>query len=150
MIDDTGEGFEFEDTADDRQPVISRAAERGREQLYDAADRGKGRLADAIETAADQLDDRLSHTAHYLRTHDVEVIRDDFIEQVRRHPLLSAGIAVGTGYLIGRVLGGRRGARNRMRAKVGHQLRRALVGAAVATIATKARQPATDTEGLLP
>jgi ElaB/YqjD/DUF883 family membrane-anchored ribosome-binding protein len=141
MIDDTGEGFEFEDVAEDSQPIFSRATDRGREQLYGAADRSKGRLADAIETAADQLDDQLSHTAHYLRTHDVEIIRDDFIDQVRRHPLLSAGIAVGTGYLIGKVLGGGgpRSARSRIRAKIGHELRQVLLGAIVATIATRAR-----------
>lgn len=164
MIEDAGRGFEFDDDAalesgldaeldtpasmagpadltDDRGGVLARAAERGREEFYGVADRGKDRLADAIEMGIDELDDRLSHTAHYLRTHDVEVIRDDFIQQVRRHPLLSVGIAVGTGYLVGKALGGKasRGRRGRLRAKAGQQLRRALVAGLAAVVAARSR-----------
>jgi hypothetical protein len=91
--------------------------------------------------AIDELDHRLSHTAHYLRTHDVEVIRDDFIQQVRRRPLLSAGLAVGTGYLLGKALGGSpRGMRGRLRARAGRQLRRALLGGVAAVMATGAKR----------
>lgn len=138
MIDDTGEAFDVEDDAANHG-TFARAAELGGERLHYVANRGKGRVADAMEMAADELDDRLSHAAHYLRTHDVEVIRSDFIQQVRRHPWLSAGIAVGTGYLIGKALSGnaRRGRDGRLRAMAGRQLRRALVAGLAAALATR-------------
>jgi len=138
MIDDTGEAFDFEEDVVNHG-TFARAAQIGGERLHYVANRGKGRVADAMEMAADELDDRLSHAAHYLRTHDVEVIRSDLIQQVRRHPWLSAGIAVGTGYLIGKALSGnpRRGTGGRLRAIAGRQLRRALVASLAAAVATR-------------
>jgi hypothetical protein len=140
LSDGSASGAGYEDRRDHRN-VFRWAADRGRDQLYEVADRGKVRLADVLEMAIDELDDRLSHTAHYLRTHDVEVIRDDFIQQVRRRPLLSAGLAVGTGYLLGKALGGSpRGMRGRLRARAGRQLRRALLGGVAAVMATGAKR----------
>jgi hypothetical protein len=121
---------------------LSTAKERGRERLYDAADRGRGRLADALDSAADRLDDRLAHSSNYLRTHDVDVIRDDLSNTIRRHPLLSAGVAIGAGYLIGRVFSDaalRAGKRSRSRNRVGRQLSRAVVGSIGAMVASRMR-----------
>ena len=170
MIDETNEGVEFEPDLDDAdvdfesdeefeealndrasarfdnlktrgRQALSSAAERGRERLYVAADRGRGRLADALDSAADRIDDRLAHGSDYLRTHDVDVMRDDLSNAIRRYPLLSAGVAIGTGYLLGRVLTdaiphrGRRRGRN----SVGKQLSRAVVSSLGAIVASRVR-----------
>ena len=58
-------------------------AERGRERLVEVADRSKVRIAD-----------KLSGSADYLRTSDVDVIQSDLVTEIRRHPLRSAAIAV--------------------------------------------------------
>ena len=126
--------------------ALSGAAERGRERLHNVADRGRGRLADAIDSTADRLDDRLSHSANYLRTNDVDVIGDDLANQIRRHPLLSAGIALGTGYLVGKVLGNgssRRGRRGRKRALVENKLGRAVLSSVGAVMAARVRDSLT-------
>ena len=172
MIDDTNDGVEFEaeleqdidfesderlDDAVGESPrhsrfdglkargreAISNVAERGRERLYVAADRGRGRLADAIDTAAERIDDRLSGGATYLRTHDVDVMRDDLSNTIRRYPLLSAGVAIGAGYLIGRALDLPRPGRRRNRGRVGKQLSRAVVSTLGAIVAARMRDSLT-------
>ena len=121
--------------------AFSSATEKGRERLYVAADRGRSRLADALDTAAERLDDRLTDSSRYLRTHDVDYIRDDLSNTIRRYTLLSAGVAVGAGYLIGRVFmdaiphPGRR----RKRGRAGKQLSRAVVSSLGAMIAARMR-----------
>ena len=120
--------------------ALHNAADRGRERIYDAAERGRGRLATAIDSAAGRVDQRLHESADYLRTHDVDGIRQDLSNQIRRHPLLSAGVALGAGYLIGRVLvdsGPRRGRRGH--SGVGRQLSRALVSGVGAMLTARVR-----------
>ena len=172
MIDDTNDGVEFEPDLDEDidfesaerlddavgestlqsrleglkargREAISSVTERGRERLYGAAERGRGRLADAIDTAAERLDDRLTEGSRYLRTHDVDVMRDDLSNTIRRYPLLSAGVAIGAGYLIGRALDLPRPGRRRNRGRVGKQLSRAIVSSVGAIVAARMRDSLT-------
>jgi ElaB/YqjD/DUF883 family membrane-anchored ribosome-binding protein len=62
----------------------------------------RGRVGGAIHRAGDTLEEG----AEYLRTHELGVIRDDVTDQIRSHPFLSVGIALGTGMLLGAALGG--------------------------------------------
>lgn len=116
------------------------ARERGRERLRDAALRGKTRFAEAIDNTATRLDDRLYGSAEYLRSSDLEVIRDDLVDVIRQRPLLSAGIALGAGYLIGKAtnLLPKRG-KSAIRKQLSRQLRRAVVSSLAAAVATRMR-----------
>ncbi len=93
-------------------------------------DRGKAGVADRLG----KLGDRIEHTgrslesgnmmvrpvgrvldragnsleggANYLRTHSIGVIGDDLVDSIRQHPLVSAGVAIGVGGMLGQMLGG--------------------------------------------
>jgi ElaB/YqjD/DUF883 family membrane-anchored ribosome-binding protein len=115
------------------------ARERGRARLSEAAVRGKSRLADSIENTATVLDDRLYGSAEYLRSTDIEVIRDDFVDTVRKRPLLSAGIALGAGYLIGKALDVPHIGRRRKTSKLRRQIQRAVVSGLATMVASRLR-----------
>lgn len=53
----------------------------------------------------DSTGNALESGARYLRTTDIDVIGDDVVDGIRGHPLVSAGIAVGCGLLLGRMFG---------------------------------------------
>ncbi len=53
----------------------------------------------------DSTGNALENGAHYLRTTDLDVIGDDVVDGIRSHPLLSTGIAMGCGILLGKVFG---------------------------------------------
>ncbi len=83
--------------------------------LHDLGDRieSKGRqlesgnvLARPVGRVLDSTGDALESGANYLRSNDFGVIRDDFVEGIRHHPMLSAGIAIGCGWLLGQMMGG--------------------------------------------
>jgi membrane protein len=102
--------------------------ERGRERAHDAADTGRSRLAGKLEEYGDRLEERgresegrggiqeragraavraghaLDDSAEYLRSHDVDEMRDDLERQIRERPLISVGIALGAGFLLARML----------------------------------------------
>lgn len=42
-------------------------------------------------------------SSEYIRSHDIEEMRSDLEREIRSHPLKSIAIALGTGYLIGRI-----------------------------------------------
>jgi ElaB/YqjD/DUF883 family membrane-anchored ribosome-binding protein len=50
------------------------------------------RAGHAVETGSD-----------YLRTHDFDEIRGDLEREIRAHPIKSLAIALGTGYLLGKL-----------------------------------------------
>ena len=112
--------------------------ERGREVFGGVAERGKERLYEAAERGRDRVAERLSSGADYLRTNDVDVMRRDLIDEIRAHPLRSTAIAVGAGYLLGRIFAppvprfGRR-----KRGGLGDQIGRAVAGAVATMVAAK-------------
>ena len=55
--------------------------------------------------ALDGTGNALESGARYLRTTDMDVIGDDVVDGIRSHPLVSAGLAVGCGWLLGRMFG---------------------------------------------
>ena len=61
-----------------------------------------GRLGKLMHRAGDALESG----ANYIRTHELSTIRDDVSTQIREHPIASVGVALGTGYVLGRVFGG--------------------------------------------
>ena len=70
---------------------------------------GAGRtsgLVRPVGRALDRAGNSLKGGANYLRTHGIAVIGDDFADGVRHHPLVSAGVAVGVGWMLGRMMGG--------------------------------------------
>lgn len=110
--------------------VSQHAGELGsevREQAGHMGERGRGALADQAERLSDRLESRarrmemeggmkgragqwahrgsdmIEEGAEYVRTHDLGSMADDLSRQVREHPLLSLGVAIGTGYLLGRI-----------------------------------------------
>ena len=101
-------------------------AERGRERLVEAADRSKVRIADKLAGSAD-----------YLRTSDVDVIQSDLVTEIRRHPLRSAAIAVGTGYVLGKVLTAPTPSFRRKKKGIGDQIGRALFSSLAAVVFAK-------------
>lgn len=74
----------------------------GRAQSMEAEGGLKGKAGHAVHRASDALED----SADYLRTHEIGSIRDDVQVQIQGHPFLSVGLALGTGFMLGRVLGG--------------------------------------------
>lgn len=66
----------------------------------------KGGLKGKVGGAVHGVGDALESSAEYLRTHEVSTIGDDLKTQIREHPFASVGIALGTGFVLGRVFGG--------------------------------------------
>ncbi len=62
-------------------------------------------LARPLGRALDSTGDVLESGARYLRTRDIDVIGDDVVDGIRAHPLVTAGVAVGCGWLLGRMFG---------------------------------------------
>jgi hypothetical protein len=123
--------------------MLYSAREKGRERLYTAAGRGKERLAEAIDNTATRLDDRLYGGADYLRNQDVEVIASDLVEQIRKRPLLSAGIALGAGYLVGKATnigGSKNPGKKLVRKQITKQIRRAIVSSIAAAVASRMQE----------
>lgn len=97
----------------------SNAIETGKEKVAGGVDRLGTRLGERARPLEEQgglkgkvggavhgVGDALESSAEYLRTHEVSTIRDDLKSQIREHPLASVGIALGTGFVLGRVFGG--------------------------------------------
>jgi len=62
-------------------------------------------LVRPVGRALDSTGSALESGARYLRTTDIDVIGDDVVDGIRSHPLVSAGVAVGCGWLLGRMFG---------------------------------------------
>lgn len=147
-----GADAEPDDLKSRGREALSGVAEAGKQRLSDAARRSKERLADKLEDAASQIDGRLYYGAEYLRTSDIEVIRDDFVDAIRKRPLLSAGIAIGAGYLIGKAMnfGSGRSKKKTRGSGIKSQVGRAVVSSLAAMAAARLRDgllgPADDDE----
>jgi ElaB/YqjD/DUF883 family membrane-anchored ribosome-binding protein len=100
----------------------------GKERVGEAAHSRKNRLADQLERVGDRIEERarnmeqtggvqgkaghvalrasetLDRSADYIRTHEVDEMRDDVEHAIRQRPLLSIGIAAGIGFLLARLL----------------------------------------------
>ncbi len=63
-------------------------------------------LVRPVGRVLDSTGNALESGARYLRTTDVDVIGDDVVDGIRSHPLMSAGIAIGCGVLLGKMFGG--------------------------------------------
>ena len=68
----------------------------GLEQLSGVATRA----SDVVRGAGDALDS----SADYVRNSSMKEVRSDLSEQIRAHPLLSVGVALGAGYLLSKIL----------------------------------------------
>ncbi len=62
-------------------------------------------LVRPVGRALDSTGNALESSARYLRTTDVDVIGDDVVAGIRSRPLMSAGIAIGCGLLLGKMFG---------------------------------------------
>lgn len=116
----------FEALRERSREMFGGVAERGRERLVEAADRGKTRMAD-----------RLSGSAEYLRTSDVEVIQSDLLTEIRRNPLRSAAIALGTGYLLGKLINPPTPSFRRKKKGFGDQISRAIFSGLATVVAAR-------------
>lgn len=107
---------------------VGEAVESGKERVGDAVNTGRHRIADQLETLGDRLEERgrgmedsggiqrraghvalrtgeaLDTGADYIRSHDMGEMRDDLESAIRDRPLLSVGVAVGAGFILGRLL----------------------------------------------
>lgn len=110
----------------DFEQVFGGVAERGRERLIDAADRGRTRVAE-----------RLSGSAEYLQTSDIDTIQTDLVAEIRRHPLRSAAIALGTGYVLGKVVSAPTPSLRRKKKGIGDQIGRAIFSSVAAVVIAK-------------
>ena len=102
-----------------------------------------------VPNTATRIDDRLYGSAEYLRSTEIEVMRDDFVAAVRKRPLLSVGIALGAGYLIAKALnvGSGRGKRGRaVSSRIKRQIGKAVVGSLAAAVAARVRQSLADAQ----
>lgn len=97
----------------------SSALESGKEKLASGVDRLGARLEERARPMEDEggLKGKIGGAVHgvggamesgaeYLRTHEIGTIRDDIATQIREHPFVSVGIAMGAGFVLGRVFGG--------------------------------------------
>jgi ElaB/YqjD/DUF883 family membrane-anchored ribosome-binding protein len=93
------------------------AVERGREQaagtmdrigetLHERAERmeSQGGLRGRAASAAHRAADTAESGAEYVRTADASRVRSDLEQQIRDNPFLSMGIALGAGFVLGRLL----------------------------------------------
>lgn len=82
----------------------------GLESVADVTDRagtraeGQGGVVRRTAPMAHRLADSLEHAARYLRTRDFHVMRADLERQVELHPMRSVLIALGAGFLVGKIL----------------------------------------------
>ncbi|HEX9108078.1 MAG TPA: hypothetical protein VF832_12635, partial [Longimicrobiales bacterium] len=58
------------------------------------------RASGVVRGASDALDSG----AEYVRNNSIGDIRNDLTQQIRSHPLLSMGVAIGAGYLLSKIL----------------------------------------------
>lgn len=93
---------------EERKEQVASGIDRASDKLEERAntmDEGGGmsrRAGRAMHKASDMLEEG----AEYLHTKPVSTIRDDITDQIREHPYVSVGVALGTGFLLGRALGG--------------------------------------------
>jgi ElaB/YqjD/DUF883 family membrane-anchored ribosome-binding protein len=107
---------------------VSDAVESGKERVAGAMESGRNRVAGQLESLGDRIEERardmedaggiqrraghvalrasdaLDTSAEYIRSHDAAEMRDDLERAIRDRPLFSVGVAVGAGFLIGRLL----------------------------------------------
>ena len=122
--------------------VLGAVGRQGRQRLGQAANQGKQRVADHIDDFGGRVSERISYGADYLRTNDVTVIADDIVDTVRRHPLISAGVAVGAGSIAGKIIGIGNGG-GRKKSKVSKKIRRAVVSSLAAMAASRLKDSLT-------
>ncbi len=114
-----GMGEEAKGMGEKAKHKASSAIESGKEKLAGGVDRLGTRLEERARPMEEQgglkgkvggavhgVSDALESSAEYLRTHEVGTIGDDIKSQIREHPFASVGIALGTGFVLGRVFGG--------------------------------------------
>lgn len=112
--------------------------QRGREMFGGVAERGKERLVQAADRGKSRVAEKLSGSADYLRNRDVNAIQSDLVSEIRRRPLRSAAIALGTGYLLGKVLTPPTPSfRRKKKGGIGDQISRAIFSSMAAVIAAK-------------
>ncbi|HEX7118358.1 MAG TPA: ferritin-like domain-containing protein [Longimicrobiales bacterium] len=108
---------------------VMERAESARRTMKDAPERMRATTGNGLDAAADAVDragtwvesrdgavgvrvgsmahglaDSLENAADYIRSRDLRMMRTDLEDRVRVHPLRSAAIAVGAGFLLGRML----------------------------------------------
>jgi hypothetical protein len=90
---------------------VNRGFQNVADQLEDLADRldsvaglGEARGAARLATVARTSSEYLGDTANYLRTRDVQEMRADLEAQVRTSPLKTLVIALGAGWLVGKIV----------------------------------------------
>ncbi|HEX6939578.1 MAG TPA: hypothetical protein VF158_09205 [Longimicrobiales bacterium] len=66
----------------------------------------RGGVSERVGKAMHRAGDALESGAEYIRTHELSTIRDDVSTQIREHPFMSVGVALGTGFVLGRMFGG--------------------------------------------
>lgn len=116
------------DRIEEGKDRMSEAVESGKEKVAAAADSGRNRIAGQLESLGDRIEERardmedaggvqrraghaalraseaLDSSAEYIRSHDTAEMRDDLERAIRDRPLVSVGLAIGAGFLIGRLL----------------------------------------------
>ena len=90
------------DTVDSRRATTAAGLEAAASTLHDRAERlpGGDKLSDVAHAAAD----RLSTTADYVRTHDVNRMKTDVKTLVKNNPGPSLLVAAAVGFLLGRAI----------------------------------------------
>jgi ElaB/YqjD/DUF883 family membrane-anchored ribosome-binding protein len=122
-----GSGQEFRGTGRVGDQVRN-AASRVSERASQAMDSGRNTVAGGLDSVGDRLDnvadglsqiggaatrasgvvrgagEALDSSADYVRNSSLTDVRSDLAEQIRSHPLLSVGVAIGAGYLLSKLL----------------------------------------------
>ncbi len=111
----TGQGY-----TGGEQSVGDRVSQQASEAKQNVAG-GMSRMGDRLDSVADNLSqhgdmgaragnvvrgasDALDSSADYIRSSSLGDIRDDLTNQIRSHPLLSMGVAIGAGFLLSKIL----------------------------------------------
>ena len=63
----------------------------------------RARLQSAAAPVVARARNAVDSSAQYLRGHDVEEMRSDLEREIRAHPIKSIAIAIGAGYVLGRI-----------------------------------------------
>ena len=90
------------DTVEGRRATTADGLEAAASTLSDRADRLPG--GEKVSEVAYAAADRLSTTADYVRTHDVDRMKTDVKTLVKNNPGPSMLVAVALGFLLGRAV----------------------------------------------
>ena len=93
---------DFGDLADDLGDATRNTSVQS-EPTIEGATGARARLQEAAKPVVRRAGRAVGTGADYIRSHDFEEIRGDLEREIRAHPIKSIALALGAGYLLGKI-----------------------------------------------